>query len=166
MQAHGCTVSDAQCCFSYHALFDLKYDHRVRKTTVAKRWVTEKNISVQEAERHLDTQLFLDEIPKWQPGGPHSSLLYQMMLTHAKAVRLREYHQGICQGNQQPSPDRSPQVEVSAMGMLTPQTTHKEILALYLEVYQLKRDPGEVQCSEDVVEETCAEIREVLRECH
>ena len=51
------------------------------------------------------------------------------------------------------------------MGLLTPQTTHEEILVLYQEVYQLKRDPGEVQCSEDIAEETHAEILEVLREC-
>ena len=76
----------------------------------------------------------------------------------------REYYRGIFQGHQQPSPDRSPQVKVSSMGLLTPQTTYEEILALYKKVYQLKRDSGEVQCSEDIVEETCAEILEVLRE--
>ena len=39
------------------------------------------------------------------------------------------------------------------MGLLIPQTTHEKILALYQEVSQLKREPGEVQCSEDIVEE-------------
>ena len=54
VQAHGCTGSDAQCCcFSYHTLFNLKYDHRAGKTAVAKRWAVEKNISVWEAERQL-----------------------------------------------------------------------------------------------------------------
>ena len=50
------------------------------------------------------------------------------------------------------------------MGLLTPQTMHEEILALYQEVYQLKRDPGEVQCSENMVEETCIKILEALKE--
>ena len=50
------------------------------------------------------------------------------------------------------------------MGLLTRQTTHEEILALYKDVYQLRRDPGEVQCSKDIVEKTQAEILEVLRE--
>ena len=137
----------------------------VGKTATAKRWASEKNISIQEAERHLDAQLFLDEIPRWEPGRPHHSLLYQKMFTHAKVVGLKEYHLGICWGHHQPSPDRSPQAEVSAMGLLNPQTTHEEILALYQEVYQLRRDPGEVQCSEDIAEETQAKILEVLREC-
>ena len=51
------------------------------------------------------------------------------------------------------------------MGLLTPPATQEEILALYQEVYQLKRDPGEVLCSEDTVEETCIEILETLKEC-
>ena len=51
------------------------------------------------------------------------------------------------------------------MGLLTPQTTHEEILTLYQEVYQLKRGPGEVQCSENIVEETHSEIQGTLREC-
>ena len=89
----------------------------------------------------MDAQLFLDEIAKWQPGGPHYMLLYQKMFAHAKAVRLREYHQGIPWGHWQPSADRSLQAEVSNMGLITPETTHKEILALYQEVYRLKRGP-------------------------
>ena len=51
------------------------------------------------------------------------------------------------------------------MGLLTPQTTHKEILALYQEVCQLKRGPGEAQCSENMAEETCVETLETLKEC-
>ena len=35
------------------------------KTTAAKRLAAEKNISVQEAERQLDTKLFMEKIPKW-----------------------------------------------------------------------------------------------------
>ena len=50
------------------------------------------------------------------------------------------------------------------MGLLTPQTTHEEILALYQEVYQLKRGPGEVQCSESTAEETQIKILETLKE--
>ena len=48
------------------------------------------------------------------------------------------------------------------MGLLTPQTMNEEILALYQEVYQLKRAPGEVQCSDNMAEETHIEILEAL----
>ena len=51
------------------------------------------------------------------------------------------------------------------MGLLIPQTTHEETLALYQEVYQLKRGPWEVQCSENMAEETHIEILDTLKEC-
>ena len=51
------------------------------------------------------------------------------------------------------------------MGLLTPKTVLKEILVLYQEVYQLKRDRGEVQCSDDAAEGAHSEILEVLKAC-
>ena len=97
----------------------------------------ERGISVHEAERRLDTKLFLDEIPKWEPGRPHCSFLFQKMFAHAKAIGLIEYHHRICRGHQQLSPERDLQAKASAMEMLTPETTWDEVMALYQEVYQL-----------------------------
>ena len=51
------------------------------------------------------------------------------------------------------------------MGSLIPETMLKEILAFYQEVYQIKRDPGGVQCAKDVVGEAYNEILEVLKAC-
>ena len=135
------------------------------KTAEAKRLAVEMNISVREAEWRLDAKLFLDKIPRWQPGKPHHALLYQKMFLHAKVAGLKEYYHGVHWGHWQPSPERSPQAEVSAVGLLTSKTMLKEILILYQEVYQLKRDPGEVQCSKDTTEGTCIEILEVLKAC-
>ena len=123
------------------------------------------DIFVREAEQRLDAKLFLDEIPRWQPGGPHHALLYQKMFEHERVAGLREYHWGICWGHQQPSTERSSQVGVSAMGLLTPKMMLEEILVLYQETYQLRSDPGEVQCSTGVAEEAHAEILEVLKAC-
>ena len=109
VQVHSGTVGDVHCChFSYYTLFNIKYNHRVGKTTKAKRLAMKRYISVREAEQGLDTKLFLDNIPRWQPGGPHSSLLYQKMFVHVKAAGLKEYYHGICQGHQELSPERSP----------------------------------------------------------
>ena len=101
----------------------------VGKTATAKKLGAEKDISVWEVERRLDAKLFLDEIPKWEPSGPQHPFLYQKMFAHVKAIDLKDYHHGICQHHWQPSPERALWAEVSAMGLLTPQTTHKEILA-------------------------------------
>ena len=54
---------------------------------------------------------------------------------------------------------------VSAVGLLTPETMLEEILVLYQETYQLKRDPGEVQHSVDVAKEAHIEILEVIKAC-
>ena len=113
-------------------------------------------------ERQLNVKVFLDEIPKWEPGWPHYLLLYQKMFVHAMAAGLREYQQGIHGRHWQASFERSPKLEVSAMGQLTPQATHEELPSF---VYQLKRDPGEVQCSENMMEQTHIEILETLKEC-
>ena len=51
------------------------------------------------------------------------------------------------------------------MGLLTPEMMLEEILVLYQEVYQLKRDHGGVQCSAGAAEEAHTEILEVLKEC-
>ena len=56
-------------------LFDLWYNHRAEKTATAKKLGEEKGISVWEAEWRLNTNLFLDKIPKWEPGGPHDPYL-------------------------------------------------------------------------------------------
>ena len=66
------------------------------KTAAAKKLGAEKGISVQEVERRLDAKLFLDEIPKWEPGRPHCPSLYQRMFAHAEAIGLKEYHHRIC----------------------------------------------------------------------
>ena len=70
----------------------------------------------------------------------------------------KEYDHGIHWGHQQPSPERDVQVEVPAMELLTHESTWKEIMPLYHQAYQLKRNLGEVPCSQDTAEETHIEI--------
>ena len=50
------------------------------------------------------------------------------------------------------------------MELLIQETTQEEIMALYHQVYQLKRKPGKVPCSQDMTEETHVEILEMLWE--
>ena len=136
----------------------------MEKTTIAKRLGAEKGISVREVERRLDANLFLDEIPRCEPGGPHHLYLYQRMFTHTEAAREKEYDHGIYWGHWQPLPERDVQAEVPTMELLTHGTTWEEILGLYHQVYQLKRNPREVPWSQDMTEEICLEILEMLKE--
>ena len=76
------------------------------KTATAKKLGAERGISVRDMERRLDANLFLDEIPRWEPSGPHHLYLYQRMFAHAEAISQKEYDQGVHWGCQQPSPER------------------------------------------------------------
>ena len=90
------------------------------------------------------------------------------MLAHAQATRQKEYDHGVCQGCWQPLPERGREreiwAEVPAMELITCKTTQEEIMELYHQVYQLKRNPGAVPCSEETMEEICIEILETLKE--
>ena len=144
-------------------LFDLKYTHRAGKTAAAKK-LEEKGISVCEAERRLDANLFLDELSRWETGRLHHLYLYQWMFAHAEAAGQKECNCRIHWGCCQPSPERDLQAEVFTVELLAKETTQEEVMALYHKVYQLKRSPREVPCSKDTVEEICIEIMEMLKE--
>ena len=73
MKACSGNICDALCCcsFSYHALLSLHYESCPVKTTAAKKLAQETGISVREAERYLDANVFLDECLRWPPLGSH-----------------------------------------------------------------------------------------------
>ena len=50
------------------------------------------------------------------------------------------------------------------MELITCKTTQEEIMGLYHQVYQLKRNPRALPCSEGTAEEICIEILEMLKE--
>ena len=134
------------------------------KTATAKRLGEERGISVHEAEQRLDVNLFLDELPRWDPGGLHHLYLYERMFAHMEAAGQR------AQPWNPPGPPAAitgngiSGVEVPTLELLTQETTQEEAIALYHKVYQLKRSPREVTCSADAVEETSIEILETLKE--
>ena len=58
-------------------------------------------MSLQEAERSLDAELFLDEYPQWEVGGTHYPIILQRMFVHATKVGWKEVERLICQGQTQ-----------------------------------------------------------------
>ena len=164
LDAHSCTVSDAYCChFSYHALFNLRYNHRVGKTAAAKKLEAEKGIwSPWSREK---TRLFLDEIPKWEP--VQTSLpvsLPENVHTHGChwAKKMTIMGSAEVTGNHC-------QKETSGWRFLT--------MEMLMHRNHLGRDHGPIPagiltqkkpwrgpCSEDTMEETCIQILEMLRE--
>ena len=61
------------------------------KMVTAKKLAKEEGMSVQEAERWLDADTFLDEYPQWEPCGFHCLFLLYKMLSHAVATGRKEH---------------------------------------------------------------------------
>ena len=152
------------CCFSYHALLSLHYKSCPAKTAVTKKLAQEAGISVREAERCLEADVFLDEYLRWEPGRLHHLFLLQWIYTHAQATRQKECDHAICWGHQQPLPEWDLSVEVPAIKLVGFKMTWEEIWRVYNEVYQLKRAPGAEPCDTETVENICQEILDSINE--
>ena len=83
-------------------------------------------ISVREAERCLDADVFLDEHPRWPPLGSHCQYIMHQMFAYAKAMGQLEHNQGMCQGQGQPSPKWDLGVKPSAMELVGPEMIREE----------------------------------------
>ena len=57
--------------FSYSTLLTLHYGGQMERAQVAQEWAEEKGISFWELERMVDSELFLNEYPRWGLGTPH-----------------------------------------------------------------------------------------------
>ena len=69
--------------FSYMALLMLVYGDRMEKTWEACHMVEQVGLSYREAKWVVESDLFLDEYPRWDLGSPHQSvILHEMFLTH------------------------------------------------------------------------------------
>ena len=74
------------------------------KTATAKRLVEEKDISVSEAKRWLDADIYLTELELWVPVGLHCDFLLYRMFVHVVATGQKEYDHAICHSRWEPLP--------------------------------------------------------------
>ena len=163
--ACSCSACNALCCcFSYHALFELHYKSQSAETTMVKKLVRYTDASVREAERWLNTYLFLDEIPQWDSGRPHCPYLLQRMFTQTENAGHREYDHVRWRGCPQLASEQDASQKTPAVDLVGYKTTQEEIFNLYQEVYQLKRTPGPVPGNPEVAEKICQEILDSLEE--
>ena len=72
-------VSYFCCLFSYHSLLELHSGDRMHKSQTTMEQAIEVGLSFREAEWRLDTELFLDEYPRWELGAPHWSVILHEM---------------------------------------------------------------------------------------
>ena len=82
----ACTVA-SECIIvifpSYSALLMLNNSNRMEKSWMACHWAEEEGISFREAERVVESELFLNEYSQWGLGTPHwAVILHEMFLHH------------------------------------------------------------------------------------
>ena len=76
--------------FSYPALLALIYGDRMEKTQEAHHMAKQTGLSYREAERVVESDLFLDEYPRWDLGSPHQSVILHEMFLHVESRGRKE----------------------------------------------------------------------------
>ena len=89
------------CLFSYPSLLELHCGGRMSKSQTTREWAREVGLLIREAERRIDTKLFLNEYPRWELGAPHQSIILHEMFLHALLSEGgKRQERLICQGHQ------------------------------------------------------------------
>ena len=135
------------------------------ETTATKKLAQETGISVRQAERCLDANVFLDECLRWAPLRTHHPFIMHEMFAHVEVTGQREHDWAICLGWWQPSPKWDLGVESSTMDLISLGTPWDEISVIYNEVYQLQRLPRRSLCNGETEEQVCQEILDSIKEC-
>ena len=87
----------------------------------------------------MDVELFLEGQAKWEEDSPHWLV---MLFIYANYKGKKEVECMVYWGCQEGLPKLDPEVDLSAIHLVSPKTTKEEILSLYFEVYKQQRLPG------------------------
>ena len=82
---------------SYSALLMLEYGDRMEKSRVTCHQVEQEGLSFREAERVIESELFLDEYHQWGLGTPHWSVILHEMFLHTAGQGQKEAEHMCCQ---------------------------------------------------------------------
>ena len=128
--------------YSYHDLMVVKYGCKREKSREARWRSTEEQKPVQEMERAVDVDLFLEAQRQWAKDSPHCLVILHEMFLHAESQGWKEVEQVVCWGYQQHMPQLDPEVGTPAIQLVHPDIEREQLWDLYLEVYKLHRLPG------------------------
>ena len=106
----------------------------------------EEELSFREAERVMESELFLNEYSWWGLGTPHQLVIIHEMFLHAEAWGQKEAECVCHQGHQNSIREPNSEADQSAMGLIGFQTSQKEIREVYHSVYLLNRLLGFPSC--------------------
>ena len=133
------------------------------KTTTAKRLAEEKNITVREAERQLDTDVCLTECEWWVHFRLHCDFLLHRMFVHAMATGQKEHDCTICHSMQKPSPVWDLGAELSVVELVHTNSMREEIGKIYRDIHQLQWLPGKMPCDMEIEEHFCHQILDPIK---
>ena len=104
--------------FSYMALLMLTYRDRMEKTQEAHCMAEQEGLSYREAERVVETDLFLDEYPWWNIGSPHWSVILHEMFLHVASWGQKEAECMCCWGCQGSVREPNSEADQSALYLI------------------------------------------------
>ena len=112
----------------------------------------------------VESDLFLDEYPRWDLGTLHWLVILHEMFLHAAAKGWKEAEQMTCQGFRQYMSQLDPRADLSTIQLVYPMIGRRELLDLYLEVYKLHRLPGSPPGEPAILQEILSAISDPTSE--
>ena len=94
----------------------------------------------------VESDLFLDEYPRWDLGTLHQFVILHEMFLHATAKGWQEAEHMWCQGCQDSVKEPDPEAGQSALELIGYHTSQAEVRDVYHSVYLLNRAPGFPSC--------------------
>ena len=131
----------------------LKYRSKRDKALAAKGWAAREGLSVQETEQLMDVKLFLEGQTMWEVDSPHHLVMFQ----HASEQGQKEAECMVWHGLLK----LDPEADISAVQLVGPQTSRKDIESLYYEVYKLQQLLGSPSREPELI----AEVVSSLEDC-
>ena len=146
-------------------LLILKYGSRMELTQEAHLRAEQEGISFREAQCIVESDLFLDEYPRWDLGTLHWPIILHEMFLHATAARGQKEAECMChQGHPGSVREPDPEMHQTALQLIGYHTSWKELRDIYHSVYLLNRAPGFPTCGAAQQRKVIREILSSLRE--
>ena len=112
----------------------------------------------------MDVELFLEGQTRWEEDSQHWLVMLYEMFKHATNEGQKEVECMVCWGCQQGLPKLDPEVDLSAIQLVGPETLKEEIVSLYLKVYKQQRLPGSPPRKPELTEEVVSSFEGCKRQ--
>ena len=137
-----------------------KYGSKRDKAIATKGWAAKEGLSVWEAERVMDVELFIEVQAKWGADSPHHLMMLYEMFCHTTDEGQKEAEQMVCWGHWKELPKQDPEADLSAIQLVSPHASKEELQSLYLEVYKQHSLPGSLPGEPELMEEVASSFND------